>query len=121
MLHTLVYDSDCGPCRRFKDAVAFLDGRRRMEYVGLHAAERRGLLERVGPPLRRRSFHLIGPDGKALSGAEALPKLIALLPGGRPVALALKRCPPASRSATLAYSVFSRLHDSGACSYESNP
>lgn len=43
------------------------------------------------------SFHLVGPDGKRWSGAEAVPELLELLPGGRIPAWVLKNVPGAAR------------------------
>ncbi|MDE1854160.1 MAG: DUF393 domain-containing protein [Thaumarchaeota archaeon] len=116
-MYTLVYDADCGPCTRFRKAVGFLDARDRIRFVGLNEADSSGLLEGLHPALRHRSFHLIGPSGKIWSGAEALPPLAALLPGGSPFAIVLGSSPIAFKSAAFVYSVFSRLHDTGSCSY----
>ncbi|MDG6909429.1 MAG: DUF393 domain-containing protein [Nitrososphaerota archaeon] len=111
----LVYDAACGPCTRFKDGVKFLDARRRMDYLGLAEADMTGRLEPVDPVRRYRSFHLVSPEGRVWSGADALPQLAALLPGGFPLSRALAMCPPARSLAAFVYGVFSRLHDSGSC------
>ena len=115
-MYSLAYDSDCGPCTRFRNAVAFLDAHRRMEYIGLDAADREGKLDPVDPERRRASFLLVTPDGRVWSGARALPRLAALLPGGALLSAALD-CPPVFSAAAFAYSAFSRLHGAGACSY----
>ena len=112
---TLVYDADCGPCTKFRGAVGFLDPGRRMGYAGLAEAEREGLLDAVPRGRRRSSFHLVGPPGEVLSGADALPALLAQLPGGPLSSAALARCPPAFASAAFVYGVFSRLHGTGRC------
>ena len=112
---TLVFDSGCGPCTRFRNAVKFLDTRRRMEYLGLDEADREGILDAVDPGRRHRSFHLVSPGGRVWSGSDALPQLAALLPGGFLPSRALAACPPVHRSAAFVYGVFSSLHDSASC------
>jgi len=114
---TLVFDSRCSPCGRFKSAISFLDARRKMRYVSLEGAEMEGLLYSLPAGQRRRSFHLLSPDGRTRSGPAAFPELARLLPGGRLSAALLERSVPASRAAQWIYLVFSRLHGSGACSY----
>jgi len=115
-MYLLAYDDGCGPCTRFRNVVAFLDARRMMDYAGLDAAERLGGLESIPASRRHRSFHLVSPDGRTWSGASALPHLVALIPGGRPLSVAM-RVPPVFSTAAFMYGVFSRLHDSGACRY----
>ena len=113
----LVFDSGCGPCTRFKNAISFLDTREKMRYVGLDNADQEGLLQAVPANLRHRSFHLVSSDGQAWSGAAAFPELARLLPAGRLSGALLQRSVLASRAAGWLYLVFSRLHDVGACSY----
>jgi len=79
----LAYDSDCGPCTSFRNAVGFLDAHRRMDFMSLNKAEEEGLLDSIPTLRRHRSFHLIFPDGGAFSGAKAIPVLAGLLPSGR--------------------------------------
>ncbi|MDG6982803.1 MAG: DUF393 domain-containing protein [Nitrososphaerota archaeon] len=117
MRWTLVYDSDCGPCTRFRNAVGALDARKEISYVGLDGADRSGILDGISPSRRHRSFHLVAPDGTVWSGAEALAPLSGLLPGGIPLSVMIARSPLVSRCAAFVYGVFSRLHDTGACSY----
>lgn len=117
MAYTLVYDSGCGSCMLFKDAVELLDAKRAMEYIGLVDAESSGRLDAVDPALRQRSFHLISPNGRVWSGAGALPGLAVFLPGGRILSRALSDCPPAFASASFVYAALSRRHDSGSCGH----
>ena len=119
MEYTLVYDSDCGPCTRFRDVVGFLDAGHRMRFVGLDVADRSGILERVEPSRRHRSFHLVSGSREVLSGAAALPRLVGLIPGGRPLSFVIGRNPLAYRLTAFVYSTFSRLHDMGSCAYQS--
>ncbi len=114
---TLVYDSGCGPCTRFKNAVKFLDAYHRLEGQSLLDADRDGLLDEVPVSRRHRSFHLVFPGGEVLSGADALPELIRLLPSGGMVAGLVYATPVGRWSMAFVYSTFVRLHDSGSCEY----
>ena len=113
----LAYDADCGPCARFKQAVDFLDTRRRLEFMGLAEADSARVLDGVPPSRRHRSFHLVVPDGEVLSGAEAIPALVSLMPGGRLFSRLLVSVPKGPRAVGFVYGVFSRLHDDGSCHY----
>jgi len=96
--------------------VAFLDARRRIEFVSLGQAEETGALEDVEPSLRHRSFHLIPRVEAASSGADALAPLARLLlPGGSVVSMALEAIPACRRAISFCYSTLSRLHDTGRC------
>ena len=116
MKYTLVYDDGCGPCTRFRNAVEFLDPRRRIEYAGLDEEDGSGRLDSVPVSRRHGSFHLISPEGGVTSGAGALGPLVALIPCGMVLSEAM-RVPPVSTVAAFVYSVFTRLHDAGSCSY----
>jgi predicted DCC family thiol-disulfide oxidoreductase YuxK len=115
MGYTLVYDSGCGPCTAFMRVVGFLDPARRMRYEGIDQAEREGLLSRVPPAARRRSFHLVAEGGEVLSGTGALAALASQLPLGEAVSAAMTSVPPLSGAVGFAYSALSRMHGAGAC------
>ncbi|MDE1858807.1 MAG: DUF393 domain-containing protein [Thaumarchaeota archaeon] len=118
-MFVLAYDSDCGPCTRFRRAVEFLDSRKALTYLGLDQAEAAGLLNHIPQNRRHRSFHLVASDGRVWSGAEALAPLASQLPGGRPFSFIVGTDPLAYRCAAFVYSTFSRLHDGGSCAYAS--
>ncbi len=90
--HVLVYDKDCGNCSRLKRIVNSLDAHRRLDCLSLVEADESGLLDSVPRSRRHRSFHLIYPGGRVISGSAAVAELVSL-------------------------PMFSRLHDSGSCSY----
>ena len=112
--HLLAYDVDCGPCRRFKEIVDFMDPKERIAFLSLNEADDLGLLERVPRPKRHTSFHLIFSDGGVKSGAEAIPSVIRLFPMGVLFSKGLL-APGGQRMVAGVYSIFSRLHDSGSC------
>ena len=115
--YLLAFDADCGPCRRFRNAVGFLDTFGRLDFMSLERAEDSGLLDAIPFAKRHSSFHLVSPDGTALSGANALPKLISLLPSGTLLSRLLREAPGGLKTAAFVYSVASRLHNTGTCQY----
>ncbi len=116
MGYTLAYDSDCGPCSRFRRAVGFLDPAHKIRFASLAEAEEAGALAAIPSGARRRSFHIISDGGIGLSGAEALPTLASLLPGGAVTSRAMRSSRVVYGAAAFAYGALSRLHDAGACS-----
>src|SRR2546422_9826255 len=114
----LAYDVDCGPCRRFKEMVNFMDPRERIDFLSLEEADDLGLLDEVPRRKRHTSFHLISPAGEVESGAEAIPSVIDFFPLGELFSKGLSA--PGWRTMVAGvYSVLSRLHDSGSCTYQS--
>ncbi len=95
----LLYDGGCGPCTAFARMVKMADLRGRIEARPLGEPE---MAARYGARLGYLdSFHLDTGRGVA-SGADALPDLLGLLPGGllwRPLA----RLPPCRAALSLAY------------------
>jgi len=121
LTHVLVYDSHCGPCTRFRNVVEFLDTKGRIGFLSLVQADSDGLLDSIQAARRHRSFHLIAPDGTVASGAAALPPLVGLLPAGRTFERMMELSLPVSLATRILYSTFSRLHDSGSCTYSPGP
>ena len=113
----LVYDSECGPCSRFRQIIDFLDGYDRIEYVSLTDADKKGLLDDVPFYQRHRYFHLI-TNFSTLSGAQALPDLIKVFPAGRAVSKLIFATHFGRFAVKSCYATLSRLHDGGSCSYE---
>ena len=118
--YVMAYDADCGPCTRFKRLVDFLDRYRRIDPISLTRADELGLLDKIPHYLKHKSFHLISPDGYIESGAGALPALISLLPSGGYVSWIITSVAGGKRITNFVYSVFSRLHETGACRYDSS-
>jgi predicted DCC family thiol-disulfide oxidoreductase YuxK len=79
----LLYDGNCGFCRRWVSRLQHWDRGRAIDYV---AAADRGAVAGL-PPLSDatldRAMHLVTPDGQVYPGARALGPLLAILPGGR--------------------------------------
>ncbi len=106
---TLAYDDACDNCVRFKRTVEAIDRGRRLRYVSLRDAERRGLLDGVPIELKYASFHLITADGVVESGGAAIPTLVGLLGGGKRIG-AIANLPGAMRFLIRLYAAASTLH-----------
>src|SRR5256885_5856718 len=115
--HVLVYDKDCGNCSRFKRIVDFLDAHKRLDYLSLTEADDFGLLDSVPRSRRHRSFHIIYRGGRIISGSAAVPDLISMIPSGHVAAFLIRHAPGGEKIVNLIYSMFSRLHEAGSCSY----
>jgi len=115
----LLYDADCGPCTSFKRAVDFMDADGRLDFLSIKQGEELGLLAAVPHARRHGSFHLVSPDRRVLSGAEALPGLIGLLPAGKLLSKLITLAPGGLAFLGLAYSTASRLHEVGSCGISS--
>ena len=118
--YILAYDADCGPCTRFAHVVDNLDKSEKIDFISLTIADQQGLLDRISPPLRYKSFHLISPNGEAKSGSEALVELIAILPGGKIISQIVNYFPRGKLIMSFIYNSFSRLHDMGSCNNDNN-
>jgi len=83
---TLIYDGECGICRRSMELVRRWDREHRIAYVAFQdpAAARFG----IALPALAAAMHLVfpGPEPKVFSGADAAPEILKLLPGKRPLA-----------------------------------
>ena len=113
--YILAYDADCGPCTRFAHVVNSLDKSEKIDFIPLTIADQKGLLDRISPLLRYRSFHLICPTGEAKSGSEALLELIAILPGGKIISPIINYLPGGKLIVRFIYDRFSKLHERSAC------
>lgn len=97
--HVILYDRDCGFCKWSLDQILLWDRRGRLRPVPIQSAEAERLLPELSPEQRLASWHLVGPDGAAISAGAAAEPLARLLPGGRPLAYLLGRFPGATERA----------------------
>jgi predicted DCC family thiol-disulfide oxidoreductase YuxK len=116
---TVLYDADCGLCRWMAAKLAAWDRRRVLDLVRLQDRARSDpLLGDMDEARRMASWHLALPDGNVCSGGEAIPPLLRLLPGGRPLARAAAAAQPltsiAYRFVARHRSAFGRLLSAGA-------
>ena len=82
----LVYDDDCGLCRR---AARFVARRavEQLELVPFSALPRAGILEQLGQRELWASAHFVSSDGVEYHGGESVTRAARLLPGGGAVAV----------------------------------
>jgi predicted DCC family thiol-disulfide oxidoreductase YuxK len=86
---TILYDDDCGFCKRLLSKFLAWDRGRRLRPISLQDPEAERLLAGMDRETRMASWHLVTPGGEVRSGGEALAPLLRLLPGGSaPAALA---------------------------------
>ncbi len=109
----LLFDGDCGFCRRWVRRLQRWDRRRAIDYV---SAADRGAVAGL-PPLSDtaldRAMQLVTRDGRVYAGARALPILLPFLPGGRLLA-PLMRVPGVQPLADRVYAwVAARRHRFG--------
>jgi predicted DCC family thiol-disulfide oxidoreductase YuxK len=93
---TVLFDADCGLCRWSAERLRRWDRAGRLRFVALRTPEADGLLPHLTPAERTASWHLVGPDGEVASGGSAVPRVLALLPGGRPLSAVTGRFPGAT-------------------------
>ncbi len=79
---TLIYDGNCGFCRRWVGRVRGVDRGNAVRYLPLQDAEAPALSGRRVAELRQ-AVHLVRPDGVVFAGAAAVRELLAALPGSR--------------------------------------
>jgi predicted DCC family thiol-disulfide oxidoreductase YuxK len=88
--YTLVYDGMCRVCDRSANAVRQWDREGEIEVVPFQASE---VMERF-PWIPKREFseaiQLVGPGGETWQGAEAVERLLTVLPRGRLIAWIFK-------------------------------
>ena len=113
--YILAYDADCGPCTRFSHVIDILDKYEKIDFIPLTIADKQGLLDRISPTLRYKSFHLISPTEGPKSGSDALLELIAIIPGGRIISTMINRLPGGKLILRFIYNRFSKLHDRASC------
>lgn len=79
---TLIFDGECGFCRRSVELVRRWDRDQRLRYVPFQDESAVGRFG-IALPALAASMHLVLPDGRVFAGADAVPELGKLLPGKR--------------------------------------
>ncbi len=84
---TLVYDGECAFCLKWVALLRRWDGRGRLAYLPLQDERAHALLPAFPRSALEAAMHLVAPDGVTRAGAAALPQILQLVPGGRPLAV----------------------------------
>jgi len=111
---TLVYDGQCGFCRRWVDAVRRWDRADLVRAVSLQDTAAWEGLPGLTRAALEQAVHLVSPDGRAYAGAAAAAPLLRLLPGGRVLAAPLG-LPGVPRLADAAYRWVARHRHRDGC------
>lgn len=102
---TLLYDAECGFCRRqvrrWRRAIGD-----RATFASYQAAA--PAYPEIPPERLARAVHLIRPDGAVLSGAEAVFELLAMRPALRPLRTLYRALPPFAAISEWAYALVAR-------------
>jgi predicted DCC family thiol-disulfide oxidoreductase YuxK len=88
--------------------VLIWDRRHRLRPVPLQDPEAEALLAGLQPKERMASWHLVEPDGERTSAGAATPRLLGMLPGGRPPAAVARLLQPLTNAV---YSLVARNRD----------
>ena len=89
----ILYDAECGFCRRSLSVLLRWDRAGRLRPVALQHPEAARLLTDLTPDERMESWHLISPGGRRWSAGRAVVPLLRLLPAGRVPAAVFARFP----------------------------
>jgi predicted DCC family thiol-disulfide oxidoreductase YuxK len=92
----VLYDRDCGFCIWSLDKILAWDRNGIVCPVAIQSPDGAQLLAAIPEPERLRSWHLALPSGELRSAGAAAAPLVAMLPGGRPLAFLLRRFPRAT-------------------------
>ncbi len=118
--YIIAYDSDCGPCNKFKNLVDILDRYNKIDFVSIFEAESIGLLKPVPLSKKYQSFHLIFPTGKIESGSEAIIDLINIFPLGHYITKIILIFPSNGILIKCIYQMLSNLRKYSACKTKKN-
>jgi predicted DCC family thiol-disulfide oxidoreductase YuxK len=109
----LLYDGDCGFCLTWVGRLTRWDMRHAIDYVPSRDRGKVSGLPAISDERLDRAMHLVLPNGEVHAGAQALPHILPLLPGGRLLAPLLK-LPGAQSLADQLYAwIASRRHRLG--------
>jgi predicted DCC family thiol-disulfide oxidoreductase YuxK len=95
----VLYDDECGFCKWSLDKILAWDRAGILRPVAIQSPDGDELLAAIPEPERLRSWHLALASGELRSGGAAAAPLVAMLPGGRPLAYLLRRFPRVTESA----------------------
>lgn len=95
----MFYDDDCGVCRWLLVRLLGWDRAHRLEPVPLDDPRADRWLGHMSREQRMASWHLVTPERRLLSGGDAVPHLMRLLPAGAPLGLLTAAAGPLTNAA----------------------
>ena len=96
-VYYLLYDEGCSLCVRFQEEVNRRDRRAKIKMVGFEDPRIGQIVPGMSREELSKSFHLVLPGGKVLSGHRAMPELLRIIPGWGAAGWLLKRLPFSER------------------------
>ncbi|TNF26862.1 MAG: DUF393 domain-containing protein [Deltaproteobacteria bacterium] len=78
---TLFYDSECGLCLRFKQALDRIPGTSQINKISIHEAEAFSNFPELTKQQCEKEVHLVDENGNILVGEEVIEYLISKFPG----------------------------------------
>lgn len=111
---TLIYDGQCGSCRRWLGVVRRWDRFARVRAVPFQDEAAWQGMPGLALTALEEAVHLVAPGGRVYGGAAAARPLLALLPGGRVLAAPLA-LPGAERLAGTVYRWVARRRHRDGC------
>ena len=99
------YDGSCPLCRREIGFYRRREGAEEIEWIDVSAEDYRGGEDAPEPDAAMKRFHVVGADGKLVSGGAAFAQLWTALPGFR-AAGRLFLMPPFSWAIAFGYRLF---------------
>ena len=80
---TVIYDGECGFCRRSMEVLRKLDEEGVLELVESQAPGVRERFPWIAPEAYARAIQVVEPGGRTTEGAAAVERLCSIIPAGR--------------------------------------
>ena len=106
---TVCYDGECGVCLAAVERLRNLNGAERLRFVAAQrvTTELPEFAARIEPGALSSAMHVVEPDGRWVSGAEAVLRIAETIPRLRPIAW-LGRLPVVNRLVEPLYQLIAR-------------
>ena len=112
--YTVIYDGNCRTCSRLSEVLRQWDTRKRFWIVPSSDARVLDLFPWIPASAYDRALQMVGPGRETLEGAQAIEKILDLLPGGTPFARLLS-IPVVGKLFDRGYRWFARNRSSFGC------
>jgi len=77
----LIYDGECGFCKKWVDWIRKRDKAQQLEYLPCQSNERKQRFPQINEMDCLKAMHVVLSDGPIFSGADAAPHILRALPG----------------------------------------
>lgn len=114
--YVLLFDRDCGICSATSRWIHAVDLRRRVRLRTIQSS--RDLLREIPEDRILDAFHIVSPDGRVMTGGDAVPVLIEALPMGGGLGRVLRASPALMARIRCAYGFLTRFRALLVCRVE---